>query len=73
MTIPLGDNDIVYVHESQYITYKDNMKVRGAYMNTNDFYEGRSGYVTMTYGEFKEKYPIAGRYKWKRYVPRPYN
>jgi len=74
MRIPLSDSDTVYVSESQYVTKRNGVKCRAGYLSVNDIYEGKSGYITMTYAEFKEKYPIpSDRYNWCRYVERSYS
>lgn len=74
MKIPLGDNTIGYVAESQFVSYINKVKCRGAYFRTNDIYEGKHGHTTMTFQQFKEKYPIpSNRYSWMRYVERKYN
>lgn len=74
MRIPISDTEVGYVTESQYISNMDGVKCRGAWFTSNDIYEGKKGYTTMTYAEFKEKYPIASnRYKRQRFVERPYN
>lgn len=74
MKYPIGNNDTIYVHQSEgsgWWTNKVNCKVKVAYMYIEPC-KSLKNYKIMTFQEFKEQYPIESRYIWQRYKKAEY-
>ena len=75
MKYPIGNDDTVYVYQSEgtgWWTNKVNCKVRGAYMYIEPRYGSLKDCKIMTFEEFKKQYPIETRHIWKRYKKAEY-